>query len=84
MKSNLQFVFDKITLDKVTQPGATWQDISRPDLNALAQAIALRDRGVAIGGEEMARLSGALEAARSADPASMRAIRKSLGSAPDQ
>lgn len=84
MKCNLLFVFDKITLDKVTQPGATWRDMSRPDLNALAQAIALCDRGVAIDGEEMARLSGALEAARSADPVSMSAIRKSLGSSLDQ
>ena len=76
MKSNLQYIFDKITAEQEIAPG--WRGQSRQALMEQALAIGLSDRGADIGRQAAEQLADALMAARQADRATLLSIRRSL------
>lgn len=76
MKSNLQFIFDKITAEQETE--LDWRGQPRQALMERALAIGLSDRGADIGSQAAAQLADALLAAREADRATLLRIRRSL------
>ncbi|MES2264353.1 MAG: hypothetical protein V4724_38095 [Pseudomonadota bacterium] len=77
MKTNLLYIFDKITAAQAAAP-SQWQDMRRAQLIELITTIGLSDRGIRIGIRPAARIAEAILAARQADRALLLRIRQSL------
>lgn len=79
MKSNLQYIFDKITRSgAAAEPGAS---LDRAALTELAITIGAADRGVAIGHEKACMVADAVLAARLAGPSGVVDVRERLNRA---
>lgn len=76
MKSNLQYIFDKIT----RMPAATegWEKLDKVALIDLAMAIGAADRGVAISAGRASLIAETVMAARAGSVADVRRLRASL------
>lgn len=76
MKSNLQYIFDKIT----RMPGATagWEKMDEAALIDLAITIGAADRGVTISTDKAALIAASVMAARVGSEADIRQLRASL------
>lgn len=83
MKSNLQYIFDKITS---SQSGAdpTWRTAARAPLLEQITEICLSDRGADIGAQAAGRVADAVMAARQADRDEVLRIRQSLAGSPQR
>lgn len=76
MKSNLQYIFDKITrMPSTTEGWEKWNEVALIDL---AIAIGAADRGVAISAEQASLIAKAVMAARVGGVADVRRLRASL------
>lgn len=64
MKTNLQYVFDKITKNNVA--GKKWKELDRAALIDLSIAVGARDRGVAISAKIAGFLADMMLASRNA------------------
>jgi hypothetical protein len=80
MKSNLQYIFDKITRREAT--AEEWKNLDRVALIDLAINIGAADRGVAITAERAGLVAETVMAARAGGEADVRRLRASLN--PDQ
>ena len=76
MKSNLQFIFDKITR-RPTAPEA-WDKLDRAALIDLVIAIGSADRGVAITADKACLVADTVLAARTGGAADLRQLRAGL------
>lgn len=80
MKSNLQYIFDKIIRSEAT--AEEWKNLDRVALIDLVIAIGAADRGVAITAERAGLVAETVMAARAGGEADVRRRRASLN--PDQ
>lgn len=76
MKSNLQYIFDKITRSAAA-PEA-WEKLDRASLIDLAIAIGAADRGVAITADKACLVAETVLAARPGGAADLRQLRAGL------
>jgi hypothetical protein len=76
MKTNLQYIFDKITRENVE--GGTWQDLDRAALIDLSIEIGARDRGVSISAKIAGFLADTMLASRTAGRAEICRLRAAL------
>lgn len=76
MKSNLQYIFDKITRRAAT--AEEWGKLDRVALIDLAIAIGAADRGVAITADSAALVAETVMAARAGGEADVRRLRAGL------
>ncbi len=76
MKSNLQYIFDKITRS-ASAPEA-WEKLDRAALIELATAIGAADRGVAITAEKACLVAETVLAARQGSQTDLRNLRARL------
>lgn len=81
MKSNLQYIFDKITTPR-PDASPSWKEVAREPLMERITAIGLSDRGADIGALAAAQVADAVMAARQADRDLLLRIRQSLAGAP--
>lgn len=72
MKSNLQYIFGKITRRAVT--AEEWEKLDRVALIDLAIAIGAADRGVAIAADKAGLIAETVMAARAGDVADVRRL----------
>ena len=76
MKSNVQYIFDKITR---TAPAiGHWDTLDKPALIELIRAIGATDRGIAISADKAALVAEAVLAARHGWPADLHRLRAAL------
>ena len=76
MKTNLQYIFDKIT--RQGEDDGTRDDLDKAALIDLSIALGASDRGVAISGETAGFVADVIVASRTADRAEMSRLRASL------
>ena len=76
MKTNLQYIFDKIT--KQSGDDGKWDDLDRAALIELTIALGASDRGVAISVDIASFLADVVLASRTANRAEMSVLRASL------
>lgn len=76
MKSNLQYIFDKITRMPATTEG--WEKLDKVALIDLAIAIGAADRGVAVSADRASLIAETVMAARADGRADVRRLRASL------
>lgn len=76
MKSNLQYIFDKITRRAAT--AEEWKKLDRAALIDLAIAIGAADRGVAVTPDKACLVAETVMAARAGGEADLRRLRAGL------
>ncbi|QYF95218.1 hypothetical protein KY495_08720 [Massilia sp. PAMC28688] len=76
MKSNLQYIFDKIT--RGTASAEEWKNLDREALMALAMSVGAADRGVALAADKASLVADAVMAARTSSSADVRRLRAGL------
>lgn len=76
MKTNLQYIFDKITRKNVE--GAKWKDLNRAALIDLCIEIGARDRGLSISAKIAGFLADTMMASRTAGRAEICRLRACL------